>query len=144
MSVQWDPALALGHADIDGQHREIFRRLGALCAAMESGKSSEIGTLFDFLGEYIVQHFAAEERVMAESGYPGANVHRAAHARFVREYRDLRAFLEEQGPVAALCVKTRTWIEGWLHAHIAGIDQTLVRHLRPVTKSTTSAPCAVR
>jgi len=130
MAVEWDPALAVGHAEIDGQHQELFRRFAALVHAMESGDRNEIGVLFDFLGEYVVTHFAAEERAMAASAYPGATVHAAVHARFVREYRELRALYDVAGATVGVVVKTRTWIEDWLRSHIAGVDQALARHLR--------------
>jgi hemerythrin len=132
VAVQWDPALALGHAEIDAQHRELFRRFGALVQALESGDQKGIRVLFEFLGEYVVSHFAAEERLMARVAYPGANVHAAAHARFVREYRDLQALYEANGATHGVVVKTRTWIDDWLRSHIAGIDQALARHLRGV------------
>ena len=130
MAVEWDPALALGHAEIDGQHQELFRRFAALVQAMESGDRNEIGVLFDFLGEYVVKHFAAEERAMAASAYLGATVHAALHARFVREYRELRALYDAAGATVGVVVKTRTWIEDWLRSHIAGVDQALARYLR--------------
>ena len=128
--VAWDPALALGHSEIDAQHEEIFRRLAVLVAAMEGGRPAEIGLLFDFLGEYAASHFAAEERVMVACRYPGANVHAAAHARFVREYRELRALYDGNGPSAGIQVKTRIWIDDWLRAHIMGVDQGLARFLK--------------
>ena len=130
MGVTWDSSLDLGHAEIDAQHREIFRRFGALVEAMEGGRPAEIGLLLGFLGEYAVNHFAEEEKVMADVRYPGAGVHAAAHARFVREYRDLRALYEENGGPRAVLVRARTWIDDWLHAHIMGVDQSLARFLR--------------
>jgi hemerythrin len=130
VAVAWDPALALGHAEIDAQHEEIFRRFAALCAAMEAGQPTEIGLLFEFLGEYAARHFAAEEQVMAAARYPGANVHAAAHARFAREYAELRALYEVAGPSTGVAVKTRTWIEDWLRSHIQGVDVALARFLR--------------
>lgn len=130
MSVQWDPALAVGHKDIDGQHRELFRRLGALVAAMEAGGEVEIPLLFDFLEDYVTQHFAAEEKAMAATAYPGANVHAAAHARFMREFGELRALYDANGATSGVSVKTRTWIEDWLRAHIQRVDHAFARHLR--------------
>jgi hemerythrin len=130
MVVAWDRALALGHAEIDAQHKEIFRRFAALVAAMEAGQPTEIGLLFDFLGEYAVKHFAAEEAVMATSRYPGANVHAAAHARFVREFAELRALYEINGASTGIAVKTHTWIGDWLRSHIMGVDQGLARFLK--------------
>ncbi len=128
--VAWDPSLALGHAEIDAQHREIFRRFGALVAAMDGGAPAEIGLLLDFLAEYAVHHFAAEEKVMAEIRYPGAGVHAAAHARFVREYQDHRALYDGNGGSQAVLVRARTWIDDWLRAHIMGVDLALARFLR--------------
>jgi len=130
MVVEWDPALALGHAEIDGQHQELFRRFAALVQAMETGNRNEIAVLFEFLGDYVAKHFAAEERAMQASAYPGATVHAALHARFVREYGELRALYDIAGATAGVIVKTHTWIEGWLRAHIAGVDQSLARYLR--------------
>jgi hemerythrin len=128
--VSWDPALAVGHDQIDAQHQELFRRFDALVAAMESGPSAEIGELFAFLARYVVDHFGAEEKLMDETKYPGAGVHKAAHARFVRELGDLVAFYEANGASRAVAVKTRTWIGGWLRAHIMGVDLGLARFLR--------------
>jgi hemerythrin-like metal-binding protein len=130
MGVTWDPALALGHPDIDAQHREIFRRFAVLVDAMDGGAPAEIDVLLDFLGDYAVRHFSAEEKVMAAVRYPGATVHAAAHARFVREYRELRALHEENGGSRAVHVKARIWIEDWLRAHILGVDLALARYLR--------------
>jgi hemerythrin len=129
-AVKWDPELTLGHAELDGEHEELFRRFGALVQAMEAGAAHEVGGLFDFLGEYAARHFAAEERVMAASAYPGANVHAAKHSRFIREYRELQGLFEANGATAGVVVKTRVWIEGWLRTHIGGVDRALARHLR--------------
>lgn len=130
MAVVWHPSLASGHDEIDGQHQEIFRRLGDLVDALEQGRRDEIPRMFQFLGDYVVLHFGEEERAMASCAYPGANVHRAAHARFVREYGELRALYETTGPSFAIAVKTATWVRGWLEGHIYGADQVFARFLR--------------
>ena len=130
MGTEWDPTLVIGHAEIDGQHREIFRRFEALVAAMASGGVADLGAMFDFLGRFAVEHFAAEERVMVGTGYPGANVHMAAHARFVREYAELVELWRVNGNTHGVAVKTKTWIGDWLRTHISEVDQALGRFLR--------------
>jgi len=130
MTIEWTPALAVGNDAIDGQHQELFRRLGTLLEAMRLGARSEIGRLFDFLGTYVVEHFGTEERFMRETGYPGFNVHKAAHDRFVREFGDLRRLYEVSGASAAVTIKTQSWIVDWLSSHIGGTDVALARHLR--------------
>lgn len=129
-ALQWTPALAVGIAAIDAQHQELFRRFARLVDAMETGQAAEIPELFRFLSQYVVDHFGAEERLMDETRYPGAVIHKAAHARFVREFGDLVAFQQANGSSRAVVVKTRTWIGGWLRAHIRGVDQSLASYLQ--------------
>lgn len=130
MTIQWTPALSVGHDGIDGQHQELFRRLSALLEAMLRGDRAEVERLFDFLGTYVVEHFGAEERLMRDAEFPGYVVHKAAHDRFVRDYQELRRMLDAHGAISAVTIRTKTWIVDWLTAHIAGTDQALARHLR--------------
>jgi hemerythrin-like metal-binding protein len=127
----WTPALALGHDEIDSQHQELFRRVARLLEAMLNRDRVAVSQLFEFLGMYVVDHFAAEERLMRESDFPGYNVHKAAHERFVRDYHSLRRLHEENGESAgaAVAVKARTWLFEWLRNHIGSTDQLLARHL---------------
>jgi hemerythrin len=128
--IAWDRSLAVGHAAIDTQHQELFKRFGRLVAAMEGGQGTDIPELFRYLAQYAGEHFAAEERLMDETRYPGAAIHRAAHARFIREFGDLVAFHEANGASRAVVVKARTWIGGWLRAHIMGVDLALGKFLQ--------------
>ncbi len=134
----WTPALAVGHEEIDSQHQELFRRVASLVEAMTSGGTrAEIAGLFDFLGRYAVEHFAAEERLMVETAFPGYNVHRAAHERFIRDYESLRKLHDESGAAVAVAIKTRTWLAQWLTHHIGSTDQLLGRYL---LKASTTHP----
>jgi hemerythrin len=131
MSVQWTPALAVGHAGIDEQHEELFRRVDSLIESMARGDRTEIGRLFEFLGSYVVEHFAAEERLMAGADFPGYGVHKAAHERFVRDLGELqRLWYSSDVGTDAIAVKARTWIADWLRTHIARTDQALANYLR--------------
>ena len=96
---------------------------------MGAGEPAAVGALFDFLGDYAAEHFAAEEQLMQESQFPGYNVHKAAHERFVRDLIALRRLHEESGASQAVVVKARTWLSEWLRSHIGIIDQGLARHL---------------
>jgi hemerythrin len=128
-AIEWTPALALGHAEIDAQHQELFRRAEQLLVAMLDGDRKNVENLFEFLGSYVVDHFAAEERLMEASQFPGATVHKAAHERFVRDFQSLRKLHQDSGANAAVAIKARTWLAEWLKNHIGGTDQLLARHL---------------
>ena len=129
MALGWTQALAVGHAEIDAQHQELFRRADRLLEAMAAGEQGVVEGLFDFLGSYAADHFAAEERLMAETQFPGANVHRAAHERFVRDLHALRKLHQDSGASTAVAIKARTWLAEWLKNHIGGTDQMLAKHL---------------
>lgn len=131
--VRWTPALAIGHEEIDAQHQELFRRADLLLEAMLAGDAAGTIGLFAFLGQYVVEHFAAEERIMLESAFPGFTVHHAAHERFVRDYQSLRQLHQDSGGSAAVAVKARTWLAEWLQVHIGNTDQHLGRHLHRKT-----------
>lgn len=130
MPVGWHRSLTTGNADIDAQHQEIFRRLADLVEALEQARDADIGKMFAFLGDYVVEHFGAEERAMERTRYPGKTVHVAAHARFVRQYGELKELYDAAGPTLAVAVKTATWIQDWLRSHIYGADRALATHLR--------------
>jgi hemerythrin len=130
MQMQWTPALAVGHELIDAQHQELFRRFDALVRALTEADRAAVGQLYEFLGEYVVNHFSEEERLMGATGYPATAIHRAAHERFIRDYEDLKKLYAAAGPSAAVTVKTQTWIFDWLKAHICGTDMRFAEWLR--------------
>jgi hemerythrin len=130
MSVELRSAPTSGGADIDRKHQEMLRHLGDLVVALERGRREEIPRMFELLGDHVVSRFAAEERAMADSAFPGANVHRAAHARFVRDLAELRALYETNGPSFAIAVKTAIWVRSWLDGHVDGADRAFARFVR--------------
>ncbi len=64
------------------------------------------------------------------STVPGGERPRRGHARFVKEFGELRTLYDATGPSFAIAVKTATWVQDWLKAHIYGADRALARHLR--------------
>ncbi len=128
-TTAWTPALAVGHEQIDSQHEELFRRAERLLEAMAAGDRAAVDELFEFLGSYVVDHFTAEERLMTATQFPGYNVHKAAHERFIRDYQSLRKLHQDSGASAAVAIKARTWLGEWLEKHIGGIDVLLAKHL---------------
>lgn len=125
----WTPSLATGDAKIDDQHREIFRRFALLHTALLGGDRGEAARLFEFLGTYVGEHFAAEEGAMRTSRYPLAADHRSAHARFVRDYLAIGHDLETHGPSASVTRELDDWLASWLTGHILEADVALARHL---------------
>jgi hemerythrin len=128
--VSWDRSLETGDPEIDEQHRELFRRIDQLMAATHDRRArAEVGRLLTFLGDYVVDHFEAEERLMAEYGYPEAALHQLEHRRFVDEYARLYQDYQAEGPGPVFVVKFGNRVTAWLCEHICRTDRRLADHL---------------
>jgi hemerythrin len=131
MSVQWTEDLRTGIVDIDEQHLELFRRFQALeDACLRQKGTDEIGRYSEFLVEYVTRHFAAEERTMEASGYPGLPAHREEHRQFTTEINALHNEIRSTGARMTL-VHTMLWTSvEWLTDHVKGTDRKLAEFLK--------------
>lgn len=131
MPITFDPLLLTGVADIDAQHRELFARIGQLLEASRSRRSrEEVVRLLEFLGQYVVDHFSAEERLMAAAGYPKLEGHRSEHQQFVKELEILRHELKSEGPTNLFVIRVGNRVTEWLREHIYRTDRVLGEWLR--------------
>lgn len=81
MTIGWRDDLLTGVAEVDDQHKELFRRFGELLTACNQGKGGEeVLRLISFLDDYVVKHFTAEERIMRQHGYPDYLEHKQQFA----------------------------------------------------------------
>jgi len=128
--ISWDKSLETGDPEIDEQHRELFRHIDQLMAATRDRRArGEVGRLLTFLGDYVVSHFAAEEQMMVEAGYPELEPHRGEHRRFVEEYARLFEDYRASGPGPVFVIKFGNRETSWLCEHICRTDRRLVDHL---------------
>jgi hemerythrin len=134
MRITWDRALETGEEEIDAQHRELFARIDKLLAASREKRSrEEVGqmlTFLTFLGDYVVHHFSAEERMMMAASYTELAAHQAEHARFVQEFTILYNEYKTEGPSTLFIIRVGNRVTGWLREHIYRTDRSLVQWLR--------------
>jgi hemerythrin len=124
MAISWDPSLAIGVPEIDAQHAELFDRLDRLLEGARSGKSAdEVGRLLGYLGEYVVEHFGAEEALMKARRYPGLADHQAEHERFSVEFSALLREYLADGATLLLIVRVNARVTAWLREHIYRTDR---------------------
>ncbi len=129
--ITWDRNLETGDAEIDEQHRELFARIDKLLAASREKRSrEEVGQMLTFLGDYVVHHFSAEERMMISAGYPELLAHQGEHQRFVKEFTILYQEFKSEGPSTLFIIRVGNRVTAWLREHIYRTDRTLVQWLR--------------
>ncbi|MCE1204687.1 MAG: bacteriohemerythrin [Holophagaceae bacterium] len=127
--MQWGPALELGHAGIDADHRSLLETLNRLRQAVRQDQGrEEIQAVLLFLRDYTVSHFATEEGLMLQHGYPGTSAHLTAHADLVMQLSDLVA--DYRAGKAQLTEALLTFLEAWLVEHIQGLDREFGWYLR--------------
>ena len=127
----WKPSLELGIPLIDGQHRNLVQHLEALFQAVEHGNSQdEIRSCFAFVQRYTNDHFNSEERLMRKHGFPGADVHVEAHARFRETVQKAsKLILGDTGSDKALLL-LESLLMNWFVEHIQGMDQMYFEFFR--------------
>lgn len=68
--VQWAPHLGVGNAALDEQHRALLDRCNALADCLDAADDRRFDEVFKELMRLAREHFAAEEALLAQAGYP--------------------------------------------------------------------------
>lgn len=127
--MEWQPALEVGFAKIDEDHRALIAAVNRLHAAMEQGQDkAELAKVLNFLRDYTVSHFEMEETLMIQYGYPGASAHFAAHAELVLKVCDFIA--DFRAGRVALTEALLDFLGTWWVGHIQSQDRELGIYLR--------------
>ena len=128
MFFTWEPEFEINVKDIDEQHRYMVALINDFYEALKSGKGKEVlGRLLKDLIAYAKDHFACEERLMVESGYPGYAAHKSEHDDLARRVRELDEDYRNYGK--ALAVKVGVFLREWLMKHVLASDLEFGRHL---------------
>jgi hemerythrin-like metal-binding protein len=124
----WTPELLTGNREIDSQHKQIFRLTGTLAAACISGHGTEmLGETLDFLASYTERHFADEEALMRDHGYPAYGEHKQLHDDFKITVSNLTEEFKTGGSSRDLLDKVNSVMVHWLVEHIKQEDYKIAR-----------------
>lgn len=127
--------LETGNMAIDSQHRELINALNKLLEACSQGKGrAQIKDTAGFLLSYTKRHFADEELLQRQSGYPDFVNHKRYHEEFTKTVAALAKELETKEPDIVMVGKINSVIAGWLINHIKREDAKVAQHIRSVKK----------
>ena len=122
--IEWnDDQYLLGVEEMDETHREFVVLLNALGGL----KGEAFAAAFEQLLLHTRAHFANEDRLMAESGFPATTEHRGEHRRVLADLERLHGRLVQGRHAMA-----RAYIEAipdWFREHAATMDSALAAHL---------------
>ena len=90
--IIWSDRFRLGHDEIDRQHQQIIAVINELFSAISANAAaSEVESILGELVDYTEQHFAREEELMRERGFPNLAKHKRLHDELARRTRELNS-----------------------------------------------------
>jgi hemerythrin-like metal-binding protein len=119
--MTWNSKYSVGVKHLDGQHTVLFGLLNDLHAAMLKGEAQSMtGPLLRKLVDYTHTHFAAEEKMLAESKYPGLAEHKIKHRDLIKQVEDYASRFD-RGEIT-LNLHLMNFLRDWLTNHIQKTD----------------------
>jgi len=119
--LEWRDELSVGIGEMDRQHMRLVELLNRLHEAMEKGKGNAVKhEAFTAVVTYAKVHFAAEERLLQERGYPDLAAHQRKHSELTSKVAELneRIGAGRMVPSGGL----DAFLKDWLVQHILQED----------------------
>nr|WP_245535116.1 bacteriohemerythrin [Leadbettera azotonutricia] len=131
--IAWSQDLATGNAEIDSQHKQIFRLTSNLAEACKSRQDPKfLKETLDFLVNYTAKHFTDEEALSSRYNYPGYRDHKKLHDDFRTTVAQLCAEYDTKGGSQELWDRVTTTIVHWVIQHIKQQDFKLAEYIREI------------
>ena len=120
--LDWNETYSVGVTKFDDQHKRLFSLINQLNDAMKIGKSKDVlGTILKELIDYTATHFSQEEALMATHEYLQLQMHKAEHAKLVKQVLKLQE--EFTAGKMMLSIEVLNFLTSWLNTHIMGTDK---------------------
>lgn len=127
MRIQWSKDLELGIQVIDSQHQRIVEYINELDMAVRHHSKDGVGHVLNELVDYTLSHFAFEESMMEEAGYPFLNAHKKVHELFTRR---ISSYVQKHSMGQDISKELLTTLETWLVNHIQHDDKDYADSVR--------------
>ncbi|MCF8468362.1 MAG: hemerythrin domain-containing protein [Sneathiella sp.] len=93
--LDWLETFELGVPEVDADHRELLAIMKKIESLADAGAFDDCGPLLDELIDFSVAHFAREEEMLVEVGYPNADIHKEYHGRLLDRARSVKDICKE-------------------------------------------------
>lgn len=124
----WSQEFSVGVDEIDEQHKMLFELLDRLFLAAVKREDQQLTVeVLASLIDYTKTHFALEERLLEESGYPALPGHRLDHQHFIEQVNAMahKFHVEDRSVTLDLI----NFLRNWLQNHIRRSDMAYAAHL---------------
>jgi hemerythrin len=123
--ISWKNSLSVGVVEIDDQHKKLVALINKLFDAMSQGKSKEImQAVLAELSNYVITHFATEEKLMKQFGYEDYENHKKEHKYFIDSLNEFK--IKFSAGNVAISLELLNFLKDWLLKHIIGTDRKYI------------------
>lgn len=114
----WNEAMSVGVPALDSDHRCLVRIINLLAEVDHGAEArSTVETVLETLAMYARYHFAREERLMVQCGFPASQFHHAEHDEFTDYVHGLRVDLAGRA-TPDVAKDLFNYLTEWLRHHI--------------------------
>ncbi|WP_029893412.1 bacteriohemerythrin [Desulfohalovibrio reitneri] len=126
--IEWTDDLRIGVERIDAQHEKLTGLINELYYAYMQGREQDVlARTIREVSDYTLYHFADEEKLMAEIGYPELEAHKARHREFANKTIGFLLASVESGE--NLTPEVLDYLTDWWLNHIQRVDATIAEHI---------------
>jgi len=126
--IAWDDDYSIGVSQIDEHHRHLFFLSNRFYDIfVKSAPYHDLSPLFDDLIDYVIYHFAAEERLMQRYRFPNYEMHRKEHDNFSQRLIELDK--QSSYDKKHLLIEVVVFLHTWLKTHILQSDAEFGRFI---------------
>jgi hemerythrin len=119
-TLQWIPELNIGIPEIDKQHRRICDYINQLDKIRHTPNHDKLAEVIGDVVDYTMSHFAFEEGLMEDAGYPFAAPHKRVHQLVTRKVSEFKTRFDQGEDVAE---ELHGMLSRWLFNHIRNDDR---------------------
>ncbi len=133
--MEWKDNFSIGIPEIDKQHMIIIECITVLEEAVKKRRErtgwSAIHSILGQLNAYVRMHFASEEELMRQYGYPELNEHADEHLQFMQDLLTL----QQKSRSEDIADELHAFLDSWWHKHVMERDRHYVPFLTTNVKT---------
>ncbi len=128
----WMDALRTGHDSIDRQHQDLYESFRGISQLLEDPDISMnywFGMVMRKTDDYVLTHFADEEKLMVSVNYPDVHKHKLQHMEIIetlKRHQTTIKQLKTDGEKVAEARNLLQFLNDWLNTHVLEEDKALV------------------
>lgn len=139
-TLAWTPDIALDHAQLDDTHQEFVQLLNDFGDTLDRGEDAL--PAFRALLAHTEDHFAMEERWMAQCGFDDQNCHSRQHTGVLNVMREVIRYAVELKDLEPLSI-ARTELALWFPQHAQRMDAGLAHTMKELGFDPATGLCSV-